>query len=66
MAWHKNTEMLTMKENQRMTILCNLCEFDTSHAEFTIVSSSSSTLEETVRVSEEPKEYIANRSEDIF
>ena len=30
------------------------------------VSSSSSTLEEPVRVSEETKEYIVNRSEEIF
>ena len=35
-------------------------------AEFPIISSSSSTLEEPVRVSEEPKEYIVNLCEDIF
>ena len=35
-------------------------------AEFPIVSSSSSTLEEPVYVSEEPKEYNAKPSEDIF
>ena len=37
-----------------------------SQAEFPIVSSSSSTLEEPVRVIEEPKEYIVNRSENTF
>ena len=37
-----------------------------SRSEFPTVSNSSSTLEEPVRVNEEPKEYIVNRSEDIF
>ena len=35
-------------------------------SEFPIVSSRSSTLEEPVLVIEEPKEYNAKRSEDIF
>ena len=36
------------------------------NAEFSIVSSSSSTLEEPVYVSEEPEEYNAKPHEDIF
>ena len=40
-------------------------EFCIAFAEFTIVSSSSSTLEEPVRVSEEPKKYNAKQIEYI-
>ena len=49
-------------------IIIKFCNTNLAYieTEFPIVSSSSSTIEEPVWVSEEPKEYSAKQSEDFF